>query len=67
MKIALVSHNTPDHPWDKFGVRAQWMPGEFVVHAITGYLPGLSRVEINEWKLNVLTSFIAEHKDQFIK
>jgi hypothetical protein len=54
MKIALVRHNTPNHPWDKFA-------------AITGYLPGLSRVEINEWKLNVLTSFIVEHKDQFIK
>jgi hypothetical protein len=63
----LKHYGSSVRPIDLLGHRAQWMPGDFAVHAITGHLPGLSRVEINEWKLNVLTSFIAEHKDQFIK
>jgi hypothetical protein len=54
-------------PYDLLGQRAQWEPGDFAVHAITGYHPGLNKVEINEWKLNMLLSFIHEHKNQFIK
>ena len=61
--------NSYDHQWyphkkstDQLGGKLGWEKGSFVLHAITGLLPGRAANEpfVYEWKMNILRSRLDE-------
>ena len=60
--------NSYDHQWyphkttkvDQLGGKLGWEKGSFVLHAITGYLPGrvLGEPFVYDWKMNILKSHL---------
>lgn len=45
---------------DILGGRSNWQPGDFVLQAVTGYMPGMTAEEVYNWKLGILNSHITE-------
>jgi len=45
---------------DQLGGRVAWQPGDFLIQAVTGYLPGVAvgSRELYDWKLNILQSHV---------
>jgi hypothetical protein len=48
---------------DQFGQRGTWEFGDFVLQAVTGYIPGATPRQVFDWKLNILN----KHVDKIIR